>query len=103
MSEQSGSRIAEARRRAVDAKRKLAFGAAAAFVAIAGLAWASHPGSSVSGANGTLSGGGTFDRNGMSSDDDGFFEEDDDFGGFDSFGGIAPSGKVAPQAQTHVS
>ena len=94
MSEQRPSRIAEAKQRALDAKQKLGFGAAAAFVAVVGLAWASHPGSS-SGSPASSDQG--------SAESDSFFEEDDDFGGFDTFRSIAPSGSGTPQAQTHVS
>jgi len=91
------SRIAEAKRRALAAKQKLAVGAAAAFVALAGLAWASHPGSSSSASSASAGQ--------SSSNDDSIFEEDDDFGGLGSFdsGSIAPSGGATPQAQTHVS
>jgi len=95
MGEQGESRIAEARRRAYDAKQRLALGAVAAFVAVAGLAWASHPGSKA-----TASDASSVDQDGwlVEPQDDG-----DDFGGFDSFGGLAPSGGAAPQAQSHVS
>jgi len=99
MSEQP-SRIGEAKLRALAAKRKLGIGAAAAFVAIFGLAWVSHPGSKsqVSTTGASASDGSSFEQ------DDSYFEQDDDdFGGFDSFGSIAPSGGSAPQAQTHVS
>ena len=97
MSEQQASRIAEAKNRALAAKQKLGPTAAAAFVAVAGLAWASHPGTTSSASSGSTS----VDQ--TSADDDSTFEQEDDFGGFDSFGSIAPSGGSAPQAQTHVS
>jgi len=97
MSEQQPSRITEAKRRALAAKQKLGVAAAAAFVAVAGLAWASHPGSTAS-----ASSGGSTSAD-QSSTDDSTFEQNDDFGGFDSFGSIAPSGGATPQAQTHVS
>ncbi len=97
MSEQQASRIGEAKRRALDAKQKLGVAAAAAFVAILGLAWASHPGSSSGSSAGAAADQSSSDQN------DSFLAEDDDFGGFDSFGSIAPSGGAAPQAQTHVS
>ena len=98
MSEQQPSRIAEAKRRASAAKQKLGIAAAAAFVAVAGLAWGSHPGSTSS-----ASSAGSTSAGQSSIDDDTYFEQDDDFGGFDSFGSIAPSGGTAPQVQTHVS
>jgi hypothetical protein len=98
MSERQHSRIAEAKRRALAAKQKLGVAAAAAFVAIGALAWASHPGASTSA---STAGSASVDQS--STDDDTYLEEDDDFGGFDSFGSIAPSGGSAPQAQTHVS
>jgi hypothetical protein len=93
MSEQAGSRIAEARRRAAGAKRRLGIAAAATFVAVLGLAWVSHPGASSSAAS----------VSDTTSDDS--FVEPDDFGGFDSSGSgsVAPSGGAAPQVQTHVS
>ena len=97
MSEQQPSRIEEARQRALDAKQKLGVAAAAAFVAILGLAWASHPGSSSGSPSGAAADQSSFEENGS------FLEQDDDFGGFDSFGSIAPSGSDTPQAQTHVS
>ena len=91
------SRIAEAKRRALAAKQRLGVAAAAAFVAVAGLAWASHPGSTSSA---SPAGSTSADQ---SSTDESTLEEEDDFGGFDSFGSIAPSGGATPQAQTHVS
>lgn len=100
MSEQGESRIAEARRRASDAKQKLGIAAAAGFVAVLGLAYASHPGESTSStapATGT-----TVDQGRLTQSDD--FEQDDDFDfGSGSSGSIAPSTGAAPQAQTHVS
>ena len=98
MNEQQPSRIAEAKRRALAAKQKLGVAAAAAFVAVAGLAWASHPGSTSSAAS-----AGSTSSDQSSTDDSSSFEESDDFGGFDSFGSVAPSGGAAPQVQTHVS
>ena len=97
MTEPQPSRIAEAKRRALAVKQELA-AAAAAFVAIGGLAWASHPGStpSASSAGSTAADQSTSDENDSSL-------EGDDFGGFDSFGSIAPSGGATPQVQTHVS
>jgi hypothetical protein len=90
------SRIADAKARALSAKQKLVAVAAASFVALVGLAWASHPGSSSSSSSASLDQG--------SGDQAGSFgEESDDFGGFDSFDSIAPSGGSQPQAQTHVS
>jgi hypothetical protein len=97
MREQQPSRIAEAKSRALAAKQKLGMAAAASFVAVAGLAWASHPGSTSSASS---AGSTSADP---SSTDDSTFEQDDDFGGFDSFGSMAPSGGATPQAQTHVS
>lgn len=92
--EERGSRISAAKQRAFDAKQKLAIAAAAAFVTVAWLAWASHPGKSASSASPNQR---SFDQDGA------FFQSDDDFGGFDSFGGIAPSGGGTPQVQTSVS
>ena len=79
------------------AKQKLGMAAAASFVALAGLAWASHPGATAS-----VSSGGSTSAD-QSSTDDSTFQENDDFGGLDSFGSIAPSGGATPQVQTHVS
>ena len=90
------SRIGEAKARALGAKQKLVAAAAAAFVTVFGLAWASHPGSSSS-SGATSVDHGTFDEG------DSVGEESDDFDGFDSFDSIAPSGGSQPQAQTHVS
>jgi hypothetical protein len=98
MNEQQPSRIAEAKRRALAAKQKLGMAAAAVFVAVAGLAWASHPGSTSS-----ASSAGSTSADQSSTDDDSTSEESDDYGGFDSFGSIAPSGGATPQVQTHVS
>ena len=96
MTEQAGSRIAAAKQRAADVKRTLVVGAAAAFVGVIGLAWASHPGSSSATS-------GTSDATSEDQDQGFFFgEDDDDFEGFPS-SSIAPSGESAPQAQTHVS
>jgi hypothetical protein len=98
VTERGESRIAEARRRALDAKQKLCVAAAAAFVAIVGLAWASHPGSSSAAASTST------DQSSVTADDSSSAaEQDDDFGVFNSFGSIAPSGGATPQAQTHVS
>jgi hypothetical protein len=97
VTERGESRIAEARRRALDAKQKLCVAAAAAFVAIVGLAWASHPGSSSAAASTSA------DQSSVTADDSSSSEQDDDFGGFNSFGSIASSGSATPQAQTHVS
>lgn len=92
------SRIEEAKQRALDAKQKLGVAAAAAFVGIVGLAWASHPGSSSASSAATAAANqNTFDEGGA------FSEQDDDFEGFNSFDSIAPSGGSVPQAQTHVS
>ena len=90
------SRIAEAKARALGAKQKLVAAAAAAFVAVFGLAWASHPGSSSS------SGATSLDQRPFD-EGDSVGEESDDFGGFDSFDSIAPSSGSQPQGQTHVS
>jgi hypothetical protein len=97
MQEQQPSRIAEAKRRALAAKQKLGLAAAATFVAVAGLAWASHPGSTSSASSAAST---SADQ---SSTANSTLEEDDDFGGFDSSSSIAPSGGATPQAQTHVS
>jgi hypothetical protein len=97
VTERGESRIAEARRRALEAKQKLGVAAGAAFVAIAGLAWASHPGSS------TAAGSTSADQSSVTADGSSSAEQNDDFGGFNSFGSIAPSGGATPQAQTHVS
>jgi hypothetical protein len=99
MQEQQPSRIAGAKRRALAAKQKLGLAAAATFVAVAGLAWASHPGSTSS----ASSAGSTSADQSSTSTDDSTSEESDDFGGFDSSSSIAPSGGAAPQGQTHVS
>ena len=99
MNEQQPSRIAEAKRRALAAKQTLGLAAAAAFVAVAELAWASHPGATSS----ASSAGSTSADQSSTSTDDSTSEESDDFGGFDSFDSIAPSGGAAQQAQTHVS
>ena len=98
MTKPQPSRIAEAKRRALAVKQKLGVTAAAAFVAIGGLAWASHPGStsSASSARSTAADQST------SAENDSFLEGDD-FGGFDSFGSIAPSGGATPQVQSHFS
>jgi len=90
------SRIGEAKARALGAKQKLVATAVAAFVAVFGLAWASHPGSNSS------SGATSLDQSPFD-EGDSVGEESDDFRGFDSFGSIAPSGGSQPQAQTHVS
>jgi hypothetical protein len=95
MTERGSSRIAAARQRVLAAKQRLAIAATAGFVALVGLAWASHPGKS-SGSVATSSDA-SVDR-GVT-----FFEEDGDFGGFDSFDGIAPSNGPTPQIQTGVS
>jgi len=93
------SRIEDAKQRALDAKQKIGIAAAAAFVGIFGLAWASHSGSpSASSAGASATNQSTFDEGGSPS-----AQDDNDFGGFNSFGSIAPSGGAAPQAQTHVS
>jgi len=92
------SRIEEARRRAFEAKQKLGLAAVTAFVAIVGLAYVSHPGSSTPASIATGA-----DANEASDGTSSAFDDSDDFGGFDSFGSIAPSGGSAPQAQTHVS
>jgi hypothetical protein len=44
MSEQPGSRIADAKLRVTTAKHRLGVAAVATFVGLLGLAWASHPG-----------------------------------------------------------
>jgi hypothetical protein len=93
MTSRGSSRISDAKQRAFDAKQKLAAAAVAGFVAVAWLAWSSHPGNS---ATATPSGDGSLHRRDTLLDDDGF-------DGFDSFGSIAPSGGVSPQVQTGVS
>ena len=98
MTEQGSSRIAAARQRAFAAKQRLAIVATASFVAVAALAWASHPGKSSS--SSTLSSDATVDQSGTYFDEE---SDDDDFGGFDAFSAIAPSNGVAPQVQTGVS
>ena len=96
MSEEGGSRIADARRRALGAKQRLALAAVAGFAALFGLAWTSHPGSK----SASAASEGSIDesRSFVQPSDD-----DDDFGGFQPFGGIGPSSGAAPQAQSHVS
>lgn len=93
MTEGPESRIADARSRAWTAKQRLGVGAVAGFVALLGLAWASHPGKATSPA-------GSGDS---STADQSFSQSDDDFGGSESFGGIAPSGGGAPQVRSSVS
>ena len=90
MSEKTGSRIEEARRRTASAKKSIGAAAAAGFLAAVGLAWASHPGAASS--SGTSVG--------VESDDAAPVSDDDfDFGS----GSIAPSGNAVPQAQSSVS
>ena len=90
MSEKTGSRIEEARRRAASAKRSIGAAAVAGFLAAVGLAWVSHPGSTSS--SGTSAG--------FESDDVAPVSDDDlDFGS----GSIAPSGSAVPQVQSSVS
>ena len=93
MTERPESRIADARSRAWTAKQRLGVGAVVGFVALLGLAWASHPGKAT-----VPAGSGDSSTAGQS-----FSQSDDDFGGLDSFGGIAPSGAAAPQVQSGVS
>jgi hypothetical protein len=88
MADRSPSRIEDARRRASRAKRALGVGAAAGFLAVAGLAYASHPGASATSATST-------DDSTVQVQDDSTF----DFGS----GSLAPSSGVQPQAQTSVS
>jgi hypothetical protein len=91
MSEQSRSRIDEARARAATVKRRIAAVAGAAFVVALGLAYASHPGDTASASSAGADEGGTF----VEQDDDAF-----EFGFSDS---IAPSVGGAPQVRTSVS
>ena len=85
------SRIAEARRRAADAKQAALALAAAGFLAIALLARASHPGGHASSATSTSNGSATVVQ---SEDDDGFSLQS---------GQLAPSGGSTGSAQTGVS
>jgi hypothetical protein len=106
------SRIEEARRRASRAKTALGAGAAAAFLAVGGLAWVTHPGTSRSSQATTSS---PSSSSSAVSTDDGFFGSSDDGSADDSSsayddgsfnygsGSIAPSGGSQPQVGTSVS
>jgi hypothetical protein len=91
MSERSGSRIEEARSRASAAKRRIGVVAAAGFVALVGLAYASHPGTASS--SGAVSAGRS---------DDSLAESQGQFD-FGYYGSSAPASGAAPQVQTSVS
>jgi hypothetical protein len=88
VSESAGSRIEAARRRTAATKRSLGTAAVAGFLAVLGLAYASHHGSSsAAGVGGGLDG-----------DEDAFVELDDGLE-FGSFGSVAPSGGAPPQVR----
>lgn len=86
-----GSRIEEARSRVAAAKRRIGVVATAGFMAVVGLAYASHPGTTSSSRVATVS-----------ANDDSFVESNNglDFG---YYGSLAPSSGSVPQMQTSVS
>ena len=90
MSEKTGSRIEEARRRTLAAKKSIGAAVLAGFLAAVGLAWVSHPGSAPSSGTSVS----------FASDDAApVADKDFDFGS----GSIAPSENAVPQVRTSVS